>query len=65
MLLLRQGPDRYQDEFIEIAIYADDGLDEQDVDMIAIQRAPASPDEVYRRDIIREACVLRGISVVE
>jgi hypothetical protein len=64
-LLLKQGANRSADEFIEIAIYADEGLDGQDIDRVAIQRAPASPEEGHRRDIIREACALRPINFVE
>jgi hypothetical protein len=64
-LLLHEGPSRQQDEFIEIAIYAEEGLDTQDVDMVTVQRRPATSEEGYRRDIVREACASRGISFVE
>jgi hypothetical protein len=64
-LLLRSGVNRSQDEFIEIAIYADEGLDGQDIDRVAIERAPATPEEGHRRDIIREVCVGRAMSFVE
>lgn len=64
-LLLRQGIDRYQDQFIEIAIYAEEGLDTQDVDMVTIQRSPATPEDHHRLEIIRETCVARGIAFVE
>jgi hypothetical protein len=64
-LLLRQGSDRYHDEYIEIAIYADEGLDGHDIDMVTVERSPTTAEESHRRDIIREACALRSISYVE
>jgi hypothetical protein len=64
-LLLHQGTDRYQDEFIEIAIHAEGGLDTQDVDMVTIQRSPLTSEEGHRRDIVRETCAHRGIGFVE
>jgi hypothetical protein len=64
-LLLTEGATRDTDEMIEIAIYADEGLDTQDVDMVTIQRAPGKSEEVHRRDIVRETCGHRGIAFVE
>lgn len=63
--VLFQGTDRHQDEFIEIAIHAEGGLDTQDVDMVTIQRPPSGPEDGHRRDIIREMCAHRGIDFVE
>jgi hypothetical protein len=64
-LLLNEGGTRHTDELVEVAIYAEGGLDTQDVDMVTIQRAPTTPEEGHRRQIIREICVIRRIAFVE
>jgi hypothetical protein len=64
-LLLNEGAARPADEFIEVAIYAEDGLDTQDVDTVTIQRPPSTSEEGYRRDIIRGICAARAIMFVE
>lgn len=64
-LLLNEGGMRTTDVLVEVAIYAEDGLDTQDVDMVTIQRPPSTPAEGYRRDIIQGICAARGITFVE
>ena len=68
-LLLYEGKTRDEDEFIEINIYVDnrvDGrLDTQDVDMVTLQRVPATTEENYRRELVSEICAKRGITLVE
>jgi hypothetical protein len=56
-MLLQGGATRDQDEFVEIAIYADDGLDTQDVSMVTLQRAARTPEEQYRCELVREIAV--------
>jgi hypothetical protein len=64
-ILLHEGPNRKLDEFIEVAIYAEGGLDTEDVDRVTVQRPPATSEEGHRRDIIRETCPHRNIVFVE
>ena len=66
-LLLQAGKTRNDDNFIEVAIYADGGLDTQDVDMVTVQKSPATSEEAHRRDLVRDicACADRGITFVE
>jgi hypothetical protein len=61
-LMMHAGNRREDDDFVEIAIYADGGLDTRDVISVALHRAPATAEESYRRDLIRETCVDRGIA---
>jgi hypothetical protein len=64
-LLLRAGTTRREDEFVEIAIYADGGLDTHDVSRVTLQRAATTPEEMYRLSLVREICGTRGIAVIE
>jgi hypothetical protein len=64
-LLLRAGTTRREDEFVEIAIYADGGLDTQDVSRVTLQSAATTPEEMYRLSLVREICGTRGIAVLE
>lgn len=64
-LLLKPGRTRKDDDFIEVAIFADGGLDTHDVDMVTVQKPPATVEEAYRRDLVQNACTSRGIRFVE
>jgi hypothetical protein len=64
-LLLRPLATRKEDEFIEMHIYADEGLDTQDTDMVVFHRPATNSEEHHRADLIREICADRGIRLVE
>ncbi len=66
-LLMRPGATRKDDEFVEIFIYADEGLETREVDQVTIQRAPMTSEERHRLDLVREACAVRSpaIRVIE
>jgi hypothetical protein len=66
-ILLNPGATRKDDEFIEIFVYAEDGLDTRDVDMVTLQLAATTRDESGRWKLIKEACASRTprTSVVE
>ncbi len=64
-LLLGPGETRIDDDYIEVAIYADDGLDTDDVSMVTVQRSANTPEEVHRRELVQEICTRRGITFVE
>ena len=64
-LLLKPGATRNEDNFVEIAIYADVGLDTRDVTKVTLQRAPTTSEEVHRMKLVREICSKRGIAVIE
>ncbi len=64
-LLLEPGKTRNDDDFIEVAIYADGGFDTQDLDMVTVQQSPTTSEEAHRRDLVRENCADRGITFVE
>ena len=60
-LLLHSEPgDREKDDFIEIAVYADDGLDLLDVDRVVVQVAPTTLEERRRLAVLRERCSALG-----
>jgi hypothetical protein len=63
-LLLRAGATRRDDDFVEIAIYAEDGLDTRDVSKVTLQRAATTSEETHRLSLLREICVTRGITVI-
>jgi hypothetical protein len=64
-LLMQAGPTHVENEFIELAIYTQEGLDILDVDRVTVLRAAATPEEHDRQDLIRGACATRGIVLVE
>jgi hypothetical protein len=64
-LLLHAGPTHGDNEFIEMAIYTQEGLDTEDVDRVTLLRAAATPEEGDRQDLIRAACAARSIVLVE
>lgn len=49
----------------KIFIYAEEGLDTQDVDMVTFQRAAKDNKELKASELIREICAERGIELVE
>jgi hypothetical protein len=64
-LLVHVGGNRPEDDFLEIAIYADTGLDTLDVDLVTRQRAPTTPEEHHRWELIQDICTNRRIAVIE
>ena len=64
-LLLRSGVNRDDDDFVEIMIYADKGIDTQDVGRVLIQVPPSTPEEHHRQAILRDSCRARGVKYVE
>ena len=64
-LLLRSGGHRDDDDFVEILIYADEGIDTHDVSRVLIQVPPSTPEEHHRRAILRDSCHARGVEYVE
>jgi hypothetical protein len=63
-LLLFAGASRVDDRFIEVHIYAEGGLDTQDVNLVTFQRNPTKPDESQRWAQVRDLCAARNIDVV-
>ena len=59
-LLLQRGESRPNDEFVEIAIFAKDGFDTKDVDMITIETRPTTSDEMHRWEIIKSSAGARS-----
>jgi hypothetical protein len=64
-LLFHPGSTRKDDDYIEIAIYADPGIDTDDVDRVTVQRAPMNSEETHRCQLVREICVSRSIVFIE
>ena len=64
-LLLRSSGSRDGDDFVEVIIYADKGIDTQDVSGVVIQVAPSTPEEHHRRAILLESCHTQGVDCVE
>jgi hypothetical protein len=62
-LLLRPADNRDDDDFVEVAIYAETGLDTNDVDLISLQTAPKNREDQLRWDLILEMCKTRNIGV--
>ena len=63
-IILKSGADRYNDDFVEIVIYDDTGVDVEDVNSVRIQIPPSTPDEHHRLALIRGSCNGLGVSVV-
>ncbi len=64
-LLLHAGGTRNDDDYIEVVIYADTGLDTVDVDLVTRQRAPTTSEERHRWELVREICTTRSVAVIE
>jgi hypothetical protein len=64
-LLLQAGGTRIDHDYVEIAIFADTGLDTVDVNLVTRQRAPTTPEERYRWELVQEICATRSIAVIE
>jgi hypothetical protein len=66
-LLMHAGATRKDDEFVEIFIFADKGLETREVDLVTIERAPMTAEESHRRKLIWEVCAARSnpIRVIE
>ena len=60
-LLLRSGVSRDDDEFVEVMIYADKGLDTLDVDRVLVQVAPSTSEEHRRWEILQQSCRAQGV----
>ena len=64
-LMLKAGTTRNDDDFIEVAIYAEEGLDTRDVNLVIVQQSPTTSEEAYRRDLVSEICSVRRIAFVD
>ena len=64
-VLFHPGKSRIEDDFVEVMIFADEGLDTLDVDRVTLSRSPRSEEESHRRELVRQACAGRGIGFVE
>lgn len=62
-LLLKTASNRNDDEFVEIVIYTDTGIDNQDIVGVHIETTLASPDEQTTLEIIRARCASRSIAI--
>ena len=64
---MHAGATKKDDDYVEIFIYDDVGLETRDVDLVTIQRAPMTPEEGHWRGLVRDACAARprAIRVVE
>lgn len=63
-LLLQTGENRDEDDFVEIMIYADGGLDTLDVTRVVVQIAAATPEQHNRLGIVRDTCRASGIKFI-
>jgi hypothetical protein len=64
-MLLHAGTNREDDDFVEIYIYADGGIDVRNVNMVTLQQPPMTSAERHRRDLVQEVCAARGVAFVE
>jgi hypothetical protein len=64
MLLLHSAGNRDDDDFLEVAIYAEGGLDTKDVDLVSLQTSPTTPEDQRRWQLILEMCSARAIKVL-
>lgn len=62
-LLLHKGRSRLEDDFIEVIIYAESGIDTLDLDMVTLEKNPSDPEEWHRWEIIKETCAVRRVAV--
>lgn len=60
-LVLRSGGSRGDDEFVEVTIYADKGIDTLDVDRVLVQVAPSTSEEHRRWEILQQSCRAQGV----
>ena len=63
-LLVKRAGSRPNDEFVEFPIFAKDGFDTKDVDMITIETKPATKDEMHRWEIIKSSAGARSPPIV-
>ena len=63
-LVLRSGSSRGDDEFVEVMIYADKGIDTVDVDRVVVQIPPSTPEEHRRWEILQQSCLAQGVDFV-
>ena len=64
-LLISPADDFADDEFVEVVIYTEKGLDTVDVTMVTVQKSPKDRNESLRLEILREQCANLGISFVK
>jgi hypothetical protein len=62
-LLLKSATHRHDDEFIEIVIYTETGIDNLDVVGVHIEKVRASTEDRSMLDLIRARCTARKIAV--
>lgn len=61
-ILLHDSSSRSEDDFIEVAIYADPGIDSLDVERVTVQHPPTQRDKQDRLALIKEQCYLLGVA---
>ncbi len=64
-LLQKAGATREDDSYMEIAIYAESGLDTENVTKVTVQTGPITDEEKYRMKLLRASCIQRGITLIE
>ena len=64
-LLLQPGATRADDDFIEVAIYAEEGLDTEDVDLVTLQSRASTAEDSHRWELVKAICATRRITLVE
>ena len=63
-MILRSGNNRHNDDFVEIVIYDETGIDVEDVNSVLIQNPPLTHEEHNRLELIRGSCLRLGVRVV-
>ena len=66
-LVMQPGGSRAVDAFVEIAVFARDGVDTRDVDLITVETKPSTSEEGHRWEIIKSSAGRRvpSIAVIE
>lgn len=64
-LILHDGATRADDDFVEVTIFAEEGVRTIATDMVTLHRAPNTEEEHHRWALAREMCRGRGIQIVE
>ena len=64
-MILNSGNDRHNDDFVEIVIYDETGVDVEDVNSVRIQNPPSTQEEHHRLELIRGSCLRLEVRVVQ
>ena len=63
-MILESGDNRHDDDFVEIVIYDETGVDVEDVNSVRTQNPPSTREEHSRLELIRGSCLRLGVRVV-